>query len=209
MNGWLFLLGFAALAAAMLARWARLPRPGAELAAAALFLAVAGYAWQGSPALPAQPAAPATAQTAREDTAAIETRRRMSGTFGPDQQVIDFADTIVRLGMARSAVTAVQTALTRQPRDADLWVALGNALVAHADGRLTPAARLAYARAEALAPSSPAPRFFLGLALARMGEGAAAAQSWRHVLAQGPADAPWAPDVRARLDALERAGAGR
>ena len=51
-----------------------------------------------------------------------------------------------------------------------LWVGLGNALVAHADGMMSPAAELAFDRADRLAPEHPAPRFFYGLALAQGGQ---------------------------------------
>jgi cytochrome c-type biogenesis protein CcmH/NrfG len=41
---------------------------------------------------------------------------------------------------------------------------LGNALVLHADGMMTPAAELAFQRAAKLAPDHPGPKFFYGLA---------------------------------------------
>ena len=78
-----------------------------------------------------------------------------------------------------------------------MWVGLGNALVDHA-GTLTPAGELAYRRAAELAPGHPAPRFFLGLALARSGDRAGAVAMWRQILAE-----------RARRRQLAPAGRGR
>jgi cytochrome c-type biogenesis protein CcmH len=50
--GWMFLLVFAALTFAGLWRSRLLNRTGLEIAAVALLVGLAGYAWQGSPNLP-------------------------------------------------------------------------------------------------------------------------------------------------------------
>ena len=57
--GWLFVIGFAALAWTLLWRSGRVPRAALEVAAAALLLALAGYAWQGNPGMPGNPVSPA------------------------------------------------------------------------------------------------------------------------------------------------------
>ena len=75
-----------------------------------------------------------------------------------------------------------------------MWVGLGNALVDHAQG-LTPASQFAFQRAVELAPGHPGPIFFMGLALARSGDRAAAVALWKEILAQAPADASWRPIV--------------
>ena len=94
-----------------------------------------------------------------------------------------------------------------QGSDPTLWVGLGNALVDHS-GVLTPPAQLAFERARDLAPTYPAPGFFLGLALARSGEGAAAIAIWRSVLAEAPAEASWRPLVEDAILAIEKPQAG-
>ena len=76
------------------------------------------------------------------------------------------------------------------------------ALVDHA-GMLTPAARLAYARALELMPNHPAPHFFLGLALARSGDRDGALAQWKSILATAPADASWRPLIEGGIAALE------
>ena len=87
-----------------------------------------------------------------------------------------------------------------------MWIGLGNALVDHAHG-LTPPAELAYRRAAELAPDSPAPPFFYGLALARSGDREAAVSLWRNVLAKAPPDASWRPLVEQGVAALGKPGA--
>jgi cytochrome c-type biogenesis protein CcmH/NrfG len=85
-----------------------------------------------------------------------------------------------------------------------LWLGLGNALQAHADGVLTPAARYAFERAAAVAPDHPAPHYFLGLAYVQMGDLDGADAVWRGLLAKTPATAPWRPRVEARLALIDR-----
>ena len=92
--------------------------------------------------------------------------------------------------------------MREHPRNAALWVGLGNALVDHT-GVLTPAAQLAYERAAELAPGHPGAPFFYGLALARSGDRAAALALWRELLAEAPADAGWRPLVEDAVAALD------
>ncbi|MBA3897558.1 MAG: cytochrome C biogenesis protein [Sphingomonadaceae bacterium] len=195
---WLVLLAFAAIAFAALWRWGRLPRFGLELTAAALCVAVAGYAWLGSPGIPAHPVESREAMGA-VDPQLIATRKSMMGQFGTDAQWLDFADTLGKLGQSRAAVTAMRSGIRDDPRSADLWVGLGNALVAHADGLVTPAAEFAFQRAAHLSPEHPGPPFFFGLALAQNGRTAEAGEIWRALLARTPANAPWREDLLARL----------
>lgn len=53
--GWLFPLLFAALILVAMVRFAKSPRAALELAVVAALIALAGYAWQGSPGLPGSP----------------------------------------------------------------------------------------------------------------------------------------------------------
>jgi len=84
---------------------------------------------------------------------------------------------------------------------------LGNALSDHSR-MLSPAARFAFERAEALAPGHPAPPFFLGLAEARSGNPKEAARLWREILAHAPANASWRPLIENGLLAIEQPQAG-
>ena len=89
------------------------------------------------------------------------------------------------------------SALRDRPDDANLWLGLGNALVAHGDGMLSPGAQFAYRRALAIDPDGPAPRYFYGLALAQAGQLQAARDLWAPLAARAPADS----DVRKELEA--------
>jgi cytochrome c-type biogenesis protein CcmH/NrfG len=86
-------------------------------------------------------------------------------------------------------------------------VGLGNALILHADGMMTPAAELAFQRAAKIAPDHPGPKFFYGLALAQGGKFDEAEAIWRDLLANAPADAEWRPMVEERLAMLRQARA--
>lgn len=198
MTGWIFLAMLAAVTVVAVRYFARLPKGGFELVLAAVLTGIAGYAWQGNPD---QDGAPVQSEEkgVTLDTKVIATRRMMTNTYGDAAKVADFADLLDRWGKTREAVIAVQTGLRKEPKNPELWTSLGNALVVHGGGILSPAAELAYARAQALAPDHPAPAYFRGLALAQSGRIEEAAQSWGGLLIRSPKDAPWREDVEARL----------
>jgi len=68
---------------------------------------------------------------------------------------------------------------------------------------ITPAAELAYRKAEEVAPGHPAAPFFYGLALARSGDRNGALDKWRQILATAPKNAGWRPLVEEGVAALE------
>lgn len=201
MTGTFVAVAFAAIAFGLIWRFARLPPGGLYLSGAALTVASLGYSMQGRPALGGGEAKVADGR-ASEDRAAIEVRQQMYGRFNQSAQVIDFADTLLRLGAKRAAVDALRNGLAKQPESVPLWTALGSALVAHADGQLAPAALFAFERAARIDPQSPAPPFFLGLALSNAGEGDAAIDLWFDLLKRTPANAPWRGEIERRLASL-------
>lgn len=206
MMGWVQFLFVALLVLAALWRFARLDAASLQFVGAALLLALAGYAWQGRPALPGRPKAPPATQRL-PDSAFSETRQQMLGSFDRAAAWLAMAESYQRGGDTRGGVDIIRSGLRRAPRDADLWVGLGNALVLHADGAMTPAAQLAFRRAAEIAPGHPGPRFFYGLGLAQSGRFDEAEQIWRQVLATAPADASWRPMIEERLQMLEQARA--
>jgi cytochrome c-type biogenesis protein CcmH/NrfG len=131
----------------------------------------------------------------------------MLGQFDDAARWLGMADSYQRSGDTQGAAEIIQSGLRRNPRDFDLWLGLGNALVLHADGMMTPASELAFRRAEQIAPGHPAPRFFYGLALAQGGRIDEAERIWRAVLAAAPADASWRPMIEERLRAIDEARA--
>lgn len=194
MTGYLILL---ALAGATLALVFLLRLRGATLtlAAAALLFGGAGYALQGSAGLDG---APRTQADEPPPLSLAGARHAFFGTFTPADRWLLMSEAYARSGDTASAAQIIQTALRSSPRDPELWTGYANALVDHAH-MLTPAARLAFGRATALSPNLPGPRFFLGLALLRSGDGAGAVEQWQAILATAPAKADWRPMVEAGI----------
>jgi cytochrome c-type biogenesis protein CcmH len=199
--GWAVVLGLVALTGLGLWRWGRLPRAAFEAVGAALLLGLAGYALQGRPELPAQPTAPRQ-DAARLEEAEIEMRDKMGGGFGNARAYLIAADGAMRAGIPAAAVGFIRRGLQDHPRDPDLWLGLGNALIVHNEGVISPAATFAFQKAADIAPAHPGPAFFMGLALAQNGRFAEARTVWSELLARAPADAEWRGDLEARLAEL-------
>jgi cytochrome c-type biogenesis protein CcmH len=166
--------------------------------AAALLLGAAGYALQGSPGVPG---APALGMEGRDIFPLTQARHAFFGEFTPAESWLRMSEALARDGKSEDAIGILQNAVKRYPGDPQLWIGLGNALVDHARG-ITPAAELAYRRAEAAAPGHPAARFFYGLALARSGDRDGALKLWKAILAKAPANASWRPLVEQGVAAL-------
>jgi len=97
----------------------------------------------------------------------------------------------------------LRAAVTDDPRDAEAWLALGNALVEHADGSLTEPALLAYRRATELDATGVGPGYFLGVALIRQGQIARARTIWAETLQDAAPDATGRELLRERLERLD------
>jgi cytochrome c-type biogenesis protein CcmH len=194
--GWLLILIFSTLTAIGLWWLGKMPRATLELTGAALLLGVAGYAWQGSPG---QAGSPTTASesftTEREDEAMIKTL----GSMNLEAQWLDQADALIRADRPRSAAKLIGDGLRKSPKNPDLWVGLGNALVVHNGGQMSPASTFAFERAAQLSPNHPGPPFFMGLALAQSGKMDEAGEVWRGLLARAPEGAEWKEDLVKRL----------
>jgi cytochrome c-type biogenesis protein CcmH/NrfG len=161
------------------------------LAVAAIAFGCAGYALQGNPGLDGTPR---LASTRAPPLPLSGARHAMMGQFDYSDIWLNMADALASRGNTEDAAKLLQAQVARHPRDYKLWVGLGNALTDHAR-TITPAARLAYARAVELAPGYPAPKFFLGLAEARSGNPEEAVRLWREILVTAPANASWRPMI--------------
>jgi cytochrome c-type biogenesis protein CcmH len=204
MNGWVWLLALLAVSLAGL-RLLGLRGPYLTLAAAALFFGCAGYALQGSPGL----AGSARAERQTEPPMLLaDLRQAFFGQFTSDEAWLRMSDALARRGKTEESVGAIRAGLREHPDSAVLWVGLGNALVEHV-GSLTPASEYAFQRAEQLAPGHPAPPFFMGLALARSGDGQSALALWKQILRNAPAEAEWRPMVEDAVMALSPPQQGR
>lgn len=198
---WVLLLLIAVLALVILWRVAKLDRAALEIVAAALCLAVAGYAWQGNPTRGGKPAEGAveSEQTRVGGETFAVLRHQILGRFDNADSWLTMAEGLLARGNSQDAVLLLGSAVRQHPRDPDLWTGLGNALFLHANASMTPAAELAFQRAQELVPGNPAPQFFRGLALAEGGQLPEAELAWRQTLARLPANASWRPLVEDRL----------
>lgn len=207
--GFAFLLGIGAVAFG--AMWLLgLPRAFRSLAAAALTLGAAGYAWQGRPGLVGALAQPRVAAV-EIDPALIDLRGRLTGRFTAEGAYFIASDALLRAGNPQAAARVMLGGASALPDNFILWTGAGDA-IARRDGAVTPAARLAFGRAFQLAPRHPAPPFFLGLAHARSGDLAKTRAAWRRAVALSPAGASYRRDIARLLAVVEMeiaAGAGR
>jgi cytochrome c-type biogenesis protein CcmH len=202
--GWVVLIALIAASLGLL--WGLKVRGGLLTAsAAALMLGASGYALQGRPDLPG---ALAAGEEGRDIFPLTDARHAFFGYFTPAEPWLRMSEALARDGKSEDAIGILQNAVTRYPGDAQLWIALGNALVDQARG-LTPPAEFAYQRAAAMAPGHPAAPFFYGLALARSGDRQSAVEIWKRILAKAPKDASWRPLVEQGVATLNAPAPGR
>ena len=192
----------AALAFAAAAFVLRMPRSAWALFGAALLFGLAGYALQGSPG---EAGAPRTAIEDADNSgeALVDARRELFGTGRPPSHFVTVADGFARRGQYADAAGILTGATRENPGDVEAWIALGNALVEHADGMLTQPALLAYRRAAEIDPRALGPGYFLGLALIRQGRLIEARDTWASTLESGAGDAAGRAALQERLARLD------
>jgi cytochrome c-type biogenesis protein CcmH/NrfG len=198
--GWFWMILIAALVLLILWRVAKIDRQGLELSGAAMMVALAGYAIWGSPGLSASPTLPRDAKA--PDLTVADVRKLEKNQFSSEGNVLMLTDAMIRAGATRQAVGVFQDAVKSNPQSADLWVGMGNALVMHGGGMVSPAAEYAFEKAAQLSPNHPGPPFFMGLALAQSGKIEQAGEVWRALLARAPKDAGWVEDLKGRLQEI-------
>jgi cytochrome c-type biogenesis protein CcmH len=191
-------------------------RRGAALAALVIlpFGAPGLYVALGAPDVPGEPAfarvkTPSGAESITSLVSQVETHLGRNPNDGNGWEVI--APVYIRLGRFDDAVAARKKALALNGETAIRQADLGEAEAAAADGVVTADAKAAFERATALDRLNAKARYFLGLAAEQDGNGDEAANIWRSLLADAPADAPWAGFVReamARVMAAPAAAAG-
>ena len=183
----------------------RAPRIAAVVAIAMPVAAFGLYLILGSPEYPDQPlvarAIPAENADVATLLAAVEARLAAAPDDGAGWDVI--APVYLRLGRSADAVTAYSNAIRLLGASAVRETGLGEAITALAGGRVTPEARTAFERAQAIAPDDPRLAFYLALALQQEGRTEEARAAWQAMLAGAPADAPWLSVVREQLAALD------
>lgn len=204
MSGLFLAILLALLTAIGLVMAARRSRAGWEPVAAALLIGLAGYAWQGHPGLAGKPAFASAERSAMFDEKLAEKRRAMGERMGPASKWLVLSDGLARQGRTQDAANVLVSALRDSPNDPDLWVGLGNALVLHEGGLLSPAAEHAYQQARRLAPSAPSPRYFYALALAQSGKLQAARDMWADLGADMPEGTPFRLELDRNVTLVDR-----
>jgi cytochrome c-type biogenesis protein CcmH len=170
------------------------------------------YLGLGAPGLPGQPLAARLSEPAQADDieiliARVEEHLAGSPEDGRGWEVI--APVYLRLGRAEDSADAFRNAIRLLGSSAARQTGLGEALVAASNGVVTADAQTAFEAARKADPAAPEPRFFLALAAEQEGDAKAAADGWRGLLADAPADAPWRAAVEqalARVKGTEQPG---
>ncbi len=201
-GAWLAVAALALAAFAVAVLLLKLPRQGFTLFGAALLFGLAGYAWQGSPGQPSAPK-PRIEQAGEQGSAMVEGRAALFDRTLPPPDYLVTSDAFARRGQFEDAAALLQRGLRDNPRDLESWLALGMALVGHADGFVTPAAVQAFGRARAIDPKHPGAEYFLGYAYLQSGEVVAARNVWAGLLERSPPDAPWREGLQAEIARLD------
>ncbi len=200
---WVVILALAAVAFVLGAVVLRLDRSGWALFGAALLFGLTGYALQGSPELPAQPAI-AAAQSNDAGARMVAARRQFFDAGRMPSNWVVTADAFARRGDYEEAAQFYRAAVENDSNDTEGWIALGLALIQHADGNVTPPALYALKQARAIAPANGAAQYFLGLASLQGGDVARAREYWADALAQAPGNAEWREAVQLQYQMLQQ-----
>lgn len=201
--GWFAAILLIALVVFWLWRLAEFRGKRLEWLGAALLAGLAGYAWQGSPVVEGRPTEIRRVLPPEGSTEINEDF--LNNRNATSERWITFSEALNRRGDHMNAAHAIQNGIDNDPDNADLWAALGNALLLHGEGQMNPAAQLAFERAAQIAPDHPAPPYFLGLALAQAGRLEDAEATWRALLERTSEDAPYRADLESRLASVARA----
>jgi cytochrome c-type biogenesis protein CcmH len=170
--------------------------------------ATALYLTVGSPQLPGEPLearmrAPHNERSISRLVAQVEAH--LARNPGDARGYAVLAPVYLQLGRFADAVEARRKVLQLSGENAERQADLGEALTAQANGTVTTDAKDAFTRALALDPHERKAQFFTGVAAEQDGNHDKAAEIWRGMLKDAPADAAWAATVR---QALARIGAG-
>ena len=172
------------------------------------------YLKLGAPDVPSQSAfarvaTPLGQQSIASLVGRVEEHLAANPDDGAGWEVI--APVYMRLGRFNDAADAWRKTIKFNGDSATRQSALGEALVAAANGAVTDEAATAFRQAVATDPHEPKAGYFLGLADEQAGKRDAAAAKWRALIAAAPQDAPWLGIVRealARVTAVPASASG-
>lgn len=146
--------------------------------------------------------APTTAANPQEDVGVMITQLEAKLKQNPDD-----AEGWRMLGWSlgntqkyAEAVLAYRRATQLAPNNAEGWSALGEVLILANKDQVTPEAKAAFTKALALDPKDARAHFFSAMGLHQEGKHQAALDGLFKLIETAPADAPWAPNVRAAIE---------
>lgn len=168
-------------------------------------LSLALYLAFGSPGLPGQPyseraAAPVETATIDSLVAKVEARLRDHPEDGQGWDVI--APVYLRQGRFSEAAQAYQRAIRLLGESPRRLAGYGEATVFANNGIVTEDARRAFEKLATSDPDRPEARFWLALAREQDGDLSGALESYRKLVADAPAEAPWRASVEQRIAML-------
>lgn len=198
MSGWVAMSLMAVISLAALVLIGRLQKGYWQLAAAAVLLGMTGYALQGRPSVQSSPA---KSLAAKEDAAVqlVEMRADMDQSFGGAKRWLVTADAFAKQGDYKLSASYIQAGLKQNPKDPDLWSALGLQLMLASNGEMSMPAQLAFDKARAIRPNYPAPYYFAGLSRLFAGNIDSAILFWEKTLSLATPKAKWKPRLESQL----------
>ena len=189
------------------------PRLITLAAAAPPLLALAAYVLLGAPGYGDQPFARRLATWQAADPRTLDAPRMaailqsMARTRSNDPVLLrNLALADLASDQPGDAVHALRRAVALTPRDASLWVALGEALMMQDQNRLNPQARQAFAEALRLQPGLPDARYALARGRITGGDLAGGLADWRALLADLPAADPRRAGLASEIETVTRWG---
>lgn len=172
-------------------------------------MALAVYLPTGRPELPAQPLA---SRGADPDILPPEVVSAMANLEDHLKQTPDdlsgwvlLANTYVRMQRYPEAAEAFRKAAILSRGSPDLVSALGEALILANRGIVSEEATRAFEEVLKVDPGEPRARYYIALGRAQAGDARGALDRWAALIAEGPADAPWIPQIVDRVRDTARA----
>ncbi|MBI1691917.1 MULTISPECIES: c-type cytochrome biogenesis protein CcmI [Methylorubrum] len=169
-------------------------------------VALVVYGLYGSPNLPSQTDADRKATRAGAQdlmTAIGQIEARLANHPDDARGWSVLGPVYMRLGRFDDAARAYAALVRLKGEDAQALSDWGEALVAAADGTVSPEARKVLGRALAADPKAAKPQFYLARGDEQSGDVAGAVRRLEAMAAAAPADAPWLPTVRDNLARLK------
>lgn len=202
MMGWVPAIGLALFAFCALLAFVPTRKIVWPIIAAACVLALAGYAWQGSPDQPDAPAQPIMAERKMAETM-LQMRADMDSNYGIGKQWLITADSFARSGRYSYSAAFIQAGLREHPQNGDLWAGLGLVLLLAGDGQMSPPAKMAFANARKYGPLNRSPDYFDGLLALFEGKPEVTVAIWQKLVDGAPQNAVWAPKLESQLNGVK------